>query len=135
MGGSNSSSSSKTSAVLTIIPSTIPSTIAIPKPTLTPYQTDLSQVCMVAPVTPGEAPVSIKIQNMTATINLGVELDLKTIAMTLRNTDFNPKKFSGCILRLLDPKCTALLFPSGKCVIMGVKTVHNATLATKKVSE
>jgi len=76
--------------------------------------------------------VTINITNMTATIDFKTELDLLKISLKCRNTDFNPKKFSGCVMRLQDPKCTALLFSSGKCVILGAKTIHNATLATKK---
>ena len=34
----------------------------------------------------------IRIQNITATANLGVKLDLKKIALKCRNTEFNPRR-------------------------------------------
>jgi hypothetical protein len=35
----------------------------------------------------------IRIQNITATANLGVRLDLKKIALKCRNTEFNPRRY------------------------------------------
>jgi transcription initiation factor TFIID TATA-box-binding protein len=74
----------------------------------------------------------IRIQNMSSTANLGVRLDLKTIALKCRNTEFNPRRFGAVIMRLREPRATALLFASGKMVVTGVKSTHNATLAAKK---
>jgi transcription initiation factor TFIID TATA-box-binding protein len=34
----------------------------------------------------------IRIQNITATANLGVRLDLKKIALKCRNTEYNPRR-------------------------------------------
>lgn len=76
--------------------------------------------------------VMIRIQNIASTANLGVPLDLKKIALKCRNTEFNPRRFGAVIMRLRQPKATALLFASGKIVITGVRSVHNAHLATKK---
>lgn len=39
----------------------------------------------------------IRIQNITATANLGVRLDLKTIALKCRNTEFNPRRYVGSV--------------------------------------
>lgn len=64
--------------------------------------------------------------------NLGVRLDLKKIALKCRNTEFNPRRFGAVIMRLREPRATALIFASGKMCITGVKSTHNATLATKK---
>lgn len=74
----------------------------------------------------------IRIQNMSATANLGVKLDLKQIALRCRNTEFNPKRFAAVIMRLREPRATALIFGSGKMVITGTKTSHNAMLAAKR---
>jgi len=35
-------------------------------------------------------------------------------------------------MRLREPRATALMFASGKMVVTGVKSTHNATLAAKK---
>jgi transcription initiation factor TFIID TATA-box-binding protein len=64
--------------------------------------------------------------------NLGVRLDLKTIALKCRNTEFNPRRFGAVIMRLREPRATALIFASGKICVTGVKSAHNASLAAKK---
>ena len=74
----------------------------------------------------------IRIQNMSSTCNLGVPLDLKKIAIKCRNTEYNPRRFGAVIMRLREPRATALIFRSGKMVISGSKSTHNATLAAKK---
>ena len=63
---------------------------------------------------------------------MGVRLDLKKIALKCRNTEFNPRRFGAVIMRLREPRATALMFASGKMCITGVKSAHNASLAAKK---
>jgi len=76
----------------------------------------------------------IRLQNMSATADLGVRLDLKQIALRCRNTEFNPRRFAAVIMRLREPRATALVFASGKIVITGTKSAHNSSLATKKIA-
>lgn len=66
--------------------------------------------------------------------DLGVRLDLKQIALRCRNTEFNPRRFAAVIMRLREPRATALVFASGKLVITGTKSSHNCSLATKKIA-
>jgi transcription initiation factor TFIID TATA-box-binding protein len=80
----------------------------------------------------GEKKLLIRIQNMSSTANLGVRLDLKKIALKCRNTEFNPRRFGAVIMRLREPRATALIFHSGKMCVTGVKSTHNATLASQK---
>jgi len=63
-----------------------------------------------------------KLQNIVATFNLGVELDLRKIALNARNSEYNPKRFAACIMRIREPKTTALIFRSGKVVCTGAKS-------------
>jgi len=63
-----------------------------------------------------------------------VRLDLKQIALRCRNTEFNPRRFAAVIMRLREPRATALVFASGKLVITGTKSSHNSSLATKKIA-
>ena len=76
--------------------------------------------------------IMIRIQNMASTANLGIRLDLKKIALKCRNTEFNPRRFGAVIMRLREPRATALIFASGKMVVTGVRSTHNATLAAQK---
>ncbi len=63
-----------------------------------------------------------------------MRLDLKQIALRCRNTEFNPRRFAAVIMRLREPRATALVFASGKLVITGTKSSHNSSLATKKIA-
>jgi len=51
--------------------------------------------------------------------------------LLLRNTEYNPKRFAAVIMRLMEPKATGLIFASGKLVVTGLKSSHNASLAAK----
>jgi transcription initiation factor TFIID TATA-box-binding protein len=72
------------------------------------------------------------LQNIVATVNLGCKLELKTIAMRARNAEYNPRRFAAVILRIRDPKTTALVFHSGKMVVTGAKSEDLARLAARK---
>ena len=76
--------------------------------------------------------ILIQVHNVTSSVNMGVRLDLKEIALRCRNTEFNPTRFSACIMRLREPKSTALMFTTGKCVVTGSRSAHNSHLAARK---
>eukprot|EP00884_Botryococcus_braunii_P022481 jgi/Botrbrau1/8917/Bobra.0148s0031.1 len=75
------------------------------------------------------------LQNVVATVNLGCKLDLKHIAMQARNAEYNPKRFAACILRIREPKTTALIFASGKMVCTGAKSEEAARTAARKFAK
>ena len=60
------------------------------------------------------------------------QLDLKKIALSARNSEYNPKRFSAVVLRLREPKSTALVFSSGKIVCTGTKSTEDAEKACRK---
>jgi len=72
------------------------------------------------------------LQNIVSTVNLGVRLDLKTIALGARNAEYNPKRFAAVIMRIREPKTTALIFGSGKMVCTGAKSEELSRLAARK---
>lgn len=72
------------------------------------------------------------LQNIVATVNLDCRLDLKTIALHARNAEYNPKRFAAVIMRIRDPKTTALIFASGKMVVTGAKSEEQSRLASRK---
>ncbi|KAG9400167.1 hypothetical protein AC1031_011077 [Aphanomyces cochlioides] len=74
----------------------------------------------------------LHVKNIVGTIDVQTPLDLKTIALHARNAEYNPRKFSAVIMRLRDPKTTALMFSSGKVVITGASTEANCRLAARK---
>ncbi|KAF3493056.1 hypothetical protein DY000_02058106 [Brassica cretica] len=54
------------------------------------------------------------LQNIVSTVNLDCKLDLKAIALQARNAEYNPKRFAAVIMRIREPKTTALIFASGR---------------------
>lgn len=76
-------------------------------------------------------PIPI-IQNIVSTADLCCEMNLKEIALRAQNTIYNPKRFSGLIMRIKDPKTTALIFSNGKIVCLGAKTEEESEKACRK---
>ena len=66
------------------------------------------------------------------TVNLDIRLDLKKIARSARNAEYNPKRFAAVIMRIREPRTTALIFSSGKMVCTGAKSENEARLAARK---
>ena len=62
----------------------------------------------------------------------GTTLDLKKIAMHARNAEYNPKRFSAVVMRIREPRTTALIFNSGKMVVTGAKSEDASRLAARK---
>ncbi|VVC03465.1 TATA-box-binding protein [Candidatus Burarchaeum australiense] len=63
-----------------------------------------------------------KIENIVASANLGVELDLYSIAQKVTDVEYEPEQFPGAILKLKDPKASLLLFKNGKVICTGSKS-------------
>ena len=72
------------------------------------------------------------IQNVVATANMMCTLDLKTITTKARNAEYNPRRFAAVIMRIREPKTTALIFSSGKMVVTGAKDETQARNAARK---
>ncbi|CAG0884030.1 unnamed protein product [Cyprideis torosa] len=86
-----------------------------------------------APMTPaGDPGIVPQLQNIVSTVNLGCKLDLKKIALHARNAEYNPKRFAAVIMRIRDPRTTALIFSSGKMVCTGAKSEADSRLAARK---
>ncbi len=78
---------------------------------------------------------NIKIVNLVVTTDLKHSLQLKKIAATSSNTEYNPEQFPGLILRIKKPKTVALLFYSGKVVCTGAKNIEEAKKAVYQIIE
>ena len=77
-------------------------------------------------------PVSVKIQNIVCTVRLGCSLDLHYIATFSDNIEYNPNRFPAVTMRIRTPRTTALIFKTGKLVVTGAKTEHDAKIATRR---
>jgi len=72
------------------------------------------------------------LQNIVSTVNLGCQLDLREVALRARNAEFNPRRFSAVVMRIREPKTTALIFYTGKVVVTGARSEELSRLAARK---
>uniref|UniRef100_A0A3Q3QBK5 TATA-box binding protein n=1 Tax=Monopterus albus TaxID=43700 RepID=A0A3Q3QBK5_MONAL len=98
------------------------------------YNTPVTPMTPITPATPASESSGIvpQLQNIVSTVNLGCKLDLKTIALRARNAEYNPKRFAAVIMRIREPRTTALIFSSGKMVCTGAKSEEQSRLAARK---
>ncbi|XP_065492670.1 TATA box-binding protein-like 2 [Caloenas nicobarica] len=101
---------------------------------------EASGMCPLTPMTPMTPATSAsessgivpQLQNIVSTVNLACKLDLKNIALHARNAEYNPKRFAAVIMRIREPRTTALIFSSGKMVCTGAKSEEQSRLAARK---
>ncbi len=79
--------------------------------------------------------LAFKVENIVASANLEVELDLFNIAMEVDNVEYEPEQFPGAIMRLKDIGTTLLLFKNGKVICSGAKSEEQIARSIKKASE
>ena len=75
------------------------------------------------------------VQNIVSTVDLDCKINLKQIALQVENTQYNPAKFTGLIMRIREPRTTALIFPNGKLVCLGAKTEEDSKKACKQYAK
>lgn len=78
---------------------------------------------------------SFKVENIVASANLKVELDLFNIAMEVDNVEYEPEQFPGAIMRLKDIGTTLLLFKNGKVICSGAKSEKQIGQSINKAVE
>lgn len=79
----------------------------------------------------------LHINNITATFTVrqcikNMPLNLPLLARNMYNCEYNPAKFSAIIMRQREPYTTTLIFASGKCVLIGSKSIRDAKRASFK---
>ncbi|XP_037072855.1 TATA-box-binding protein-like [Pollicipes pollicipes] len=80
----------------------------------------------------GDPAIIPQMQNVVSTVNMLCALDLKQIAVRARNAEYNPKRFAAVIMRIREPRTTALVFASGKMVVTGARNEDDSRLAARK---
>jgi transcription initiation factor TFIID TATA-box-binding protein len=63
----------------------------------------------------------ITVQNIVASGNINMMLNLNYLALELENTEYEPEQFPGLVYKLEEPNATFLLFSNGKLVCTGTK--------------
>jgi len=75
----------------------------------------------------------LQIQNIVASANLHVYIDLEKAAFVLEGSMYEPEQFPGLIYRMKDPKVVLLIFSSGKMVITGAKKEEDVQRAVENI--
>ncbi len=75
----------------------------------------------------------IQIQNIVASANLHVNVDLEKAAFVLPGSMYEPDQFPGLIYRMDKPRVVLLIFSSGKMVITGAKRENEVHEAVHKI--
>ncbi|MFA5246648.1 MAG: hypothetical protein WC408_02020 [Candidatus Micrarchaeia archaeon] len=78
---------------------------------------------------------SFNVENIVASANLKVELDLFNIAMEIDNVEYEPEQFPGAIMRLKEIGTTLLLFKNGKIICSGAKSEKQIGQSIKRAVE
>ncbi|MEK6840272.1 MAG: TATA-box-binding protein, partial [Nanoarchaeota archaeon] len=73
----------------------------------------------------------IKIVNIVASSSLEKDIPLIKLAEALPNTEYNPEQFPGLVMRIKEPKTSALIFSSGKIVCTGAKSMAKVRESVK----
>ncbi len=75
----------------------------------------------------------IKVVNIVVSTSLNHAIPLEKMAATLSNTEYNPEQFPGLVIRIKDPKTSALIFSSGKVVCTGARSMDKVEESIKKI--
>jgi transcription initiation factor TFIID TATA-box-binding protein len=73
----------------------------------------------------GSPEDSLRIENIVASAKIAETLNLPLIASSIKDAEYNKKRFPGVVIRMQDPKIAALVFGSGKVVLTGAKSVES----------
>lgn len=81
-----------------------------------------------------------KVQHVMGSADVGCKLDLRRLALTLRNTMYQPKRHPALKVRLRDPPSSILVYSSGKMNCVGCKSdadchraLHSVAKQIKKI--
>ncbi len=76
---------------------------------------------------------NIQIVNIVVSTSLEHDIPLEKMAAVLPNTEYNPEQFPGLVIRIKDPKTSALIFSSGKVVCTGARTLEKVNESMEKI--
>ncbi len=62
------------------------------------------------------------VENIVASTDLQLDLDLYGLAKMSHDIDYEPEQFPGAIFKVHDPKAALLLFKNGKIICTGTRT-------------
>ena len=86
-------------------------------------------------VTKSSGDKHIRVVNIVVSTSLEHDIPLEKMAAVLSNTEYNPEQFPGLVIRIKDPKTSALVFSSGKVVCTGASSLEKVENSIKQIIE
>lgn len=80
-----------------------------------------------------EGKRELTVVNIVVSTSLEHDIPLEKMAATLSNTEYNPEQFPGLVIRIKEPKTSALIFSSGKIVCTGARSMDKVEESIKKI--
>lgn len=77
----------------------------------------------------------VEVVNIVVSTSLEHEIPLEKMAAVLSNTEYNPEQFPGLVIRIKDPKTSALIFGSGKVVCTGARSMEKVEESIQRIIE
>jgi transcription initiation factor TFIID TATA-box-binding protein len=77
----------------------------------------------------------VTVQNIVASGNINMSLNLNYLALELENTEYEPEQFPGLVYKLIEPNATFLLFSNGKLVCTGTKNNQQLNDSTEQLTK
>lgn len=84
---------------------------------------------------PAPGDKSIRVVNIVVSTSLEHDIPLEKMAAVLSNTEYNPEQFPGLVIRIKEPKTSALIFSSGKVVCTGAKSLEKVEESIQQIIE
>ena len=75
----------------------------------------------------------ITVVNIVVSTSLNHDIPLEKMNAMLSNTEYNPEQFPGLVIRIKEPKTSALIFGSGKVVCTGSRSMDKVEESIKKI--
>ena len=82
-----------------------------------------------------EEKFTYKIENVVATVvaDIDEKMDLNAICRKYSDVEYNPERFPGLVMRIVEPKATILVFSTGKMVVTGMRRADEAETVVNDV--
>ncbi|HIG98487.1 TPA: TATA-box-binding protein [Candidatus Woesearchaeota archaeon] len=75
----------------------------------------------------------ISVVNIVVSTSLQHDIPLEKMNAMLSNTEYNPEQFPGLVIRIKEPKTSALIFSSGKVVCTGARSMDKVEESIRKI--
>ncbi|MCL5430406.1 MAG: hypothetical protein M1504_02930 [Candidatus Marsarchaeota archaeon] len=75
------------------------------------------------------------VENIVASADLQIDLDLYNLAKISHDIDYEPEQFPGAIFKVHEPKAALLLFKNGKIICTGTRTTADVRRAVNQAVE